>query len=257
MRWSKNVLRKEEAQTIAIEYQPFRFDLGTPDEALVYLQSKEHGSDFNMSEPQRVQTGIDQIESAQTEGKIQEAALEKLKTIQEAAYKEAYSLGLDEGRKEAFTKNSKVIDEQIQYLAKLIESITRLKIELMAHNESHLVKIMYHMASRIARVQITTHSESVVEAIRSAVALAQGEEKIVVRVAPTQVEFLEELQKIQGREFDFLKAVSFEPAEEVTDGGCIVETNYGEIDSRVEQRVQKLWDALVEALPKVKDKVAS
>jgi flagellar assembly protein FliH len=65
------------------------------------------------------------------------------------------------------------------------------------------------------------------------------------------------LQKATGREFEFLKAVKFEGDEAVTEGGCILETNYGEIDSRVEQRVEKLWEALVEAIPKVKDKVAS
>ena len=257
MRWYKNYLPESEAKTIAVEYQPLRFDLGTPDEALVYIENKKHGSDFRMSDPQRVQTGIADLESESTEGKIQEAALEKLKSIQEAAYKEAYDLGMEEGRKEAFKKHSQMIENQLQHLATLVQSIVGMKTDLMSYNESHLVRLMYHMASRIARVQISTHSETVIESIKQAVVIAQSEEKITVRVSPKQLEFLEELQKATGREFEFLKAVKFEGDETVTEGGCILETNYGEIDSRVEQRVEKLWEALVEAIPKVKDKVAS
>jgi flagellar assembly protein FliH len=50
--------------------------------------------------------------------------------------------------------------------------------------------------------------------------------------------------------------MKFEPNEEVVDGGCIVETNYGEVDARIEQRVAQLWSVVSEIIPKVKDRIA-
>ncbi|RYZ63978.1 MAG: flagellar assembly protein, partial [Proteobacteria bacterium] len=64
--------------------------------------------------------------------------------------------------------------------------------------------------------------------------------------------FIEELKKQTGRNFEFLKKVKIEASPEVTNGGCIVQTNYGEVDARVEQRIDSLWAAFQENMPKVK-----
>ncbi|MNT47004.1 flagellar assembly protein H [compost metagenome] len=77
-----------------------------------------------------------------------------------------------------------------------------------------------------------------------------------MRVSQAQFEFLEELKKETGRELEFVKKIAFEPSSEITEGGCIVETNYGEVDARTEQRIEQLWTALSENMPKVKNKVA-
>ena len=93
--------------------------------------------------------------------------------------------------------------------------------------------------------------------MREAIEMAQIEESVVVQVSPEQIEFLETLKKESGREFEFLKKVKLEASPEVTKGGCIIETNYGEIDARFEERVQKLWVGIEENLFRVKDKVKS
>ena len=64
--------------------------------------------------------------------------------------------------------------------------------------------------------------------------------------------FIENLKNISGREFDFLKNVQLEASAEVTVGGCIIETNYGVIDARVEKRIENIWSELNQALPKIK-----
>ena len=66
-----------------------------------------------------------------------------------------------------------------------------------------------------------------------------------------------QVKKILGlkNQFDFLKKISLEPNKNINAGGCIVQTNYGEVDSRIDQRLEKLWDNLKEALPKVKSEL--
>lgn len=233
-----------------------RFDLGTPEQALNYLAEKSKGSDFRMNEAIRVQTGIDQFEQKSDEEKIEEAALDKLKEIQEAAYQEAYALGLQEGRNQAFESVSDEIAERMSHLDGLLNGIKELKKEMANFNEAHLVQLVFHMASRLAKTELNGNQEAIIQILRDAVGLSQDEENITVRVSQTQFDFLEELKKETGREFDFIKRIRFEPSPEVSDGGCIVETNYGEVDARIEQRIEQLWTALSENMPKTKDRIA-
>lgn len=255
-RFSKAVLSKEVAEKTVLEFVPVRFDLGTPEQALNYLAEKNNGSDFRMNDTIRVQTGIEQFEQRSDEEKTEAAALEKLKEIQESAYQEAYALGLEEGRKRAFEKVSAEISESMGHLDGLLSGIKDLKKEMVTFNESHLIQLMFHMASRLAKTELNSNQNAMIQILRDAVGLSQDEENITVRVSQSQFDFLEELKQETGRELDFIKRIRFEPSEEISDGGCIVETNYGEVDARIEQRVEQLWTTLAENMPKVKDRIA-
>lgn len=253
---SKAVLDKDVAEQKVMEFVPVRFDLGTPEQAMNYLAEKKKGSDFRMNDAVRLQTGVDQIERENEEAKVEAAALEKLKDVQEQAYQQAYSMGLEEGRKEAFEKVSLELEEKLQGLEALLNSIGNLKADLLSFNETHLVQLVFKMASRLAKMELENNNEAMVQILRDAVALSQDEENITVRVAASQLEFLESLKLEVGRELDFVKRIRFEPSEDMTPGGCIVETNYGEVDSRTEQRIEQLWSVIQENSPKVKDRIA-
>nr|BFD68483.1 hypothetical protein HAGR004_35050 [Bdellovibrio sp. HAGR004] len=260
MQWSnrasKSVLPKELAENTVLEFVPMRFDLGTPEQAMNYLAEKKKGSDFRMNDAVRVQTGIDEVEKGSEEEKVEVAALEKLKEIQEAAYQEAYKLGLEEGRKEAFEQISAEIAERMSSLDTLLLTIKDLKKDMTSFNEAHLLKLMFQMAARLAKTELQSNNEAMVGILRDAVGLAQDEEEITVHVSQAQFDFLETLKQETGREFEFIKKINFEPNPDVAEGGCIVETNYGEVDARIEQRIEQLWSVLSENMPKVKDRIA-
>jgi flagellar assembly protein FliH len=99
--------------------------------------------------------------------------------------------------------------------------------------------------------EIAEKPEIILEIVRQAIQGAQSDESVNVRVSPVDLEFIEHVREKLGKEFDLLKRAKFEAAESITTGGCIVETNYGDVDATVEQRVNKLWDSLKEKLPKV------
>lgn len=237
-----------------MEFQPQKLDLGTPVPALEYLQNKQ-GSDFRMNEHVQVHTGVNKLEQESDDERVERRALEKLAEIQEGAYQEAYQLGLDEGRQKAFGDVSEMIKQKMSDLEILLKSIDHMKSELLAHNESHIVRLLYHMANRLAAATLEQDDNAVLEVLKSAVSLAQAEEEVRVQMNPDQIEFIEELRKQTGREFEFMKKIRFESNAEIRRGGCVVETNYGEIDARVETRVQKLWESLADAIPKVKSKI--
>lgn len=237
-----------------LEFVPPKFELGTPESAKEYLATKK-GQDFRMNDAIRVQTGVKQIEDSELEDSIERKVLEKLKNVQESAYQEAYQLGLDQGKQEAFVKNNQEIKQKLDDLNKLLVGIMNLKSDLVQFNESHLVRLSFHMAKRLAHKEVQEDPAVVVKVIKDAIELAQLDEQITVQVNSDQLEFIEKLKSETQREFEFLKKVKLEPINDMTPGGCIIHTNYSEIDARFEERVSKLWSALEESLSKVKDQV--
>lgn len=254
MPWSKNFLPKEEAKSKVLEFVPHKIDMGTPEVAMEYVRRKP-GSDFRMNDQVQVTTGVDRIEKSDEEERAEQRSLELLAQIQQNAYQEGHQLGLDDGRKQAFDEASAMIKDKMDQLTEVLKNLGTMKQEILSHNEAHMIKLLYHMASRIAMTTLENNNPSVVEVLRGAVALAQDEENVRVQLHPDQIEFIEDLRRQTNREFEFLKKIRLEPDPKVKPGGCIVETNYGEIDAQVETRLAQLWESLSDSLPKVKDKV--
>lgn len=252
-----NIVLSEETRERVLEFVPPRLELGTPEVAKKYMEGRSQGRDFNMHEATRIQTGVKDVESRSFDERVEQRVLERLQDVQEAAYKEAYSLGMEEGRREAFQKTSVEIDSHLNSMQELLASITQMKTEILHSNEAHVVKLLLHMASRLAYVEVNANNDVLKEAIRTALEMAQLEENITIQVAPEQFEFLETLKKETGREYEFLKKVKIEPVVGLTKGGCVIETNFGEIDSRFEERVSQLWKSIEENLHRVKDRISA
>jgi flagellar assembly protein FliH len=133
-----------------------------------------------------------------------------------------------------------------------VHSIENLKTDLVHQNEAHIVTAIFRIAEKIAYGHIQENPDLVLPVLKQSIDLAQSEDEVTVLVSPAQVEFIEKLKLAAGRDFDFLKNVRLEASPSVVSGGCIIETNYGVIDARIEKRVQNIWAELNEALPKIK-----
>jgi len=240
-----------------LDFAPPRLDLGIPGAALDLADLNKGGSRFKLSELTREQTGLSKLEAENFERQVEEKVVGRLKEVEENAYSEAFELGLIEGRKQAFETQNAEIDERLRRMDQLADVISTMKRDLLAYNESHLIQLAFHMAERLAAHEIEINKEATVEILRQAVEIAQTEEEIIARVAPEQIEFLESLRVNTGREFEFLKKIRFDADPSIEGGGCVLQTNYGEIDSRFEQRVEQLWESLKENLVKVKPELKS
>jgi len=258
MRWSSIVkLNQEESEreVTILSYTPKQFNFGTPEAAMDYLKEKELGSDFVMSDVLRTTTGVEEIERLSEEQQIEQKVLDKISLLQEDAYKMAYDLGFEEGTKKAIEDKTAELEQKVEELGALTATLTKIKEEMVYQNEAHIVRMIYEIASRLAFDHVSEKQDVVLLLIKKAIEEAQAEENVNVRVSTSQLEFLEHIKQSSGREYEFLKKVKFEGVENISVGSCIVETNYGVIDARIEERVNKLWSELKQAMPKVKSPI--
>lgn len=252
------ILAAEQADAKVLRYEPQHFHTGTPEAAAkVHEDRKTRATPFRMEETIRIRTGLNQLESTAMAEQVEKHTLEKLKEVQEAAYKEAHALGLEEGRKQALRIAGKEIDHSLEDFRKLIGSVSQLRTELVQQHEAHILQLIFRVASRIAMQEITSQPELIGNVVRKVVELAQADEGIVLKVAPAQLAFLESLKESASRDWEFMKNIKLVADDSVTAGGCILENNYGQIDARIEERVSKLWEELAQVIPKTKEKLSA
>jgi flagellar assembly protein FliH len=253
---AKTVFEKREAQDMAVAYVPRKFPRVVSEQAKAFVSLAARGGGAGTFKIDRIvseQTGIADMERLSLSEKVEKEALERVAQLQETAYKEAFQLGFEEGRRGAHDDASEKIEARLAQLDALLSAMERLKQDLAIGNEAHLVRLAYAIASKIAMDEIRERPDLVAGIVRRAIEEGQADERIVVRVSAEDKAFIEASRERLGRDADAAKRVKLEEDASVASGGCVIETNFGSIDATIEQRVQKLWQAIAEKLPKTPD----
>lgn len=254
---AKAVIRKEDAEKVAISFTPSRFPKVVSQAAQEFhafnTKTDEAGRpSFRIDRLVAEQTGVAELERLSIEEKVEREALLRLKEFQEAAYREAYQLGLDEGRERALQERSAELTEKIEHLDELLRSLETLKADLVACNETQIVRLVFYMVKRLIYRELNLAPEIVLDAVREALLSAQSDENVTVRLSPSDLQFIESVKDKFGKEFEALKRAKLDSGDEIMSGGCIVETNFGDVNATLEQRLERLWASVEEKLPKVK-----
>ena len=252
-----SIIDKDEAEKTAVTFFPKKFPMRITEHAVSFhkMQSGEKRTDFRIDHSVSEQTGIGELERLSIEERVEQQALIKVKEMQEEAYKAGHLLGRDEGNKAGFEECKLELAKRLESFDDFLFKIENLKAQLISHNEVFLLKLLYQMASKIAMVEIAEKPEIILEVLKQVAEAAQVDQKMTVKLAPSDLKFIVETQEKLSKNFDFIKNLKLEEAPEMSPGGCRVETNYGAINATVEQRVEKLWHSLIQKTPRTKDEL--
>lgn len=251
MEIKRQYLTKEEADKRVFEYTPKKFPIIIPESASNFVNlQKEKDSDFKISELVAQQSGVAEINRKQIELQIETEALAKLKEIEERAYQEAYELGLIEGTEKAYSDFKGEIKAKLDVLDQMLGLFEKIKVELVEESEAQIVQLLQLIAEKIAMSHVEIHNEVILDVIRKVIEDAQTDEDVILKVSNEDFMFIESVRERLDKKLDYLKRVRMEAVDDIKSGGCILETRYGAIDATLDRRLEKVWQAIADKLPR-------
>jgi flagellar assembly protein FliH len=249
------ILPKEQSLDVCVlEYDPQNIVLDIPD-SKEKMEEDSATAKFKLDELLAEQTGLASKERAAIEKAIEEGVLRRLQEVQEKAYEEAHSLGMEEGRTEGEKKFAEEVNNQLKKLSEMLRSLESLKKDLITQNESLIVELAFHLGRTIAMDHIETNPDRILPVLSKIMDALQADDEVRIRLAEEDVKDIEKLQAYMHEEFENLQKVKFVGDPNMAVGGCIVESAFGQIDASIEERVQRLWQTMKETRPKIEDKL--
>jgi len=161
--------------------------------------------------------------------------------------RDAYNKGLEDGLNKGRLLTLKEIGTEIKILKGLIEGVERLKDELYVKIENDVVEISVMIAKKIIGDIAEEDRDIVVNIAKEAIKRASDREVLRIRVAPVDYDALNKKRSELLQCIDGIKSLIFEADESVQPGGCLIETNQGEIDARIESQIKVIKGALTAA----------
>jgi flagellar assembly protein FliH len=245
MAFEKAILKVGTTGQMVFEYQPKDINMNLSQAAIDYVHDEDRRkSDFKMSELAADQSGVAKLEGVRSQNLIDEKVLEKLKEVQERAYKEAYDLGQIEGTKKAFEAQQAAMTEKLKTLDDVLAALEQIKLTLIKENEARFVELSFQIAKKIALRDLSEHRETIVTLLQQVVGQLQEEQLLSLKVSPDDYATLEEMQKRTDFSIEALKKVKLTIDPQVENGGCLIEVVHGEVDLQVRDRVERVWEAI-------------
>lgn len=130
----------------------------------------------------------------------------------------------------------------VEYEQHLIEA-HEIREKVWRETEKDLLRLAVRLAERIVGREIEKDDKTIIEIISTALQNARQQEKLTVRVNPKDLSFIEkETEKFSsGR----IKFIDFVADPRVESSGCLIESEVGTIDARLETQLRVLERALL------------
>ena len=190
----------------------------------------ESAQNFDQTNVNRAREGVKEIISDAI-NKARQKALE----IKEEAKREGYEAGYTEG----FQKGEQSAKEEFGPFAKtlqeLLSEISEFRKKMFSKVEREMVEMILDLAKKIIHYELSIREDGVKEMIRIAVESVLEREKMVIRINPADKIHAESFRPELLQMFEEIKNIIFEVHPGIERGGCIVESNFGTVDARIEK----------------------
>jgi len=152
-----------------------------------------------------------------------------------------FQAGYELGREE--TKSQ--VESIGESLVKSIEELAAFRGRLRERYERELLELALGVARKVVQQELADRPEIWLTMIRAAVRRAVDRERIAIRVPAPLAAFLREALPELRAALDEVKELDLVEDPSLGEGGCIIESRFGEIDVGVDTQLEATKQALV------------
>jgi len=178
-------------------------------------------------------------------------AFDDIKTETKFLEEHAYREGFKKGEKDGLELVRDRFDSIMKSFRESVDSLKKAKKELRLSAEQEAVELALAIAKKILYHDASINRDVILNIAKAALKKVVDRKKIKIRLAPSDFHYLSENKAQLGMEEDFEK-VNFEEDQSISVGGCVIETNLGDIDARIESQLQVVEDAFRSEIKRVR-----
>lgn len=197
------------------------------------------------SYPVGSQEFIDRFYREKKERTPQERKLKELEEKCQADAQQAFQNGYAQGQA-AGLRQGMIEAQRIQaQLNSVITELVNYKHTIYEQSKAQLLELAFAVADKITSARAATEQQAVIESINRCIAEILDKTRIRVKVNPTQYEYVKSALAELTRANESISVATVEADTRVSIGGCIIETDSGSADARIESEMQALKEKLL------------
>jgi flagellar assembly protein FliH len=180
----------------------------------------------------------------QQQRNIPSVELEKSEVDLESIKKNAFENGLRQGEQSGLATAEQKIDALMKRHAESMLEIGRIKSVLYSQVEREVAKLAIEVAKKIVHREIQVDRDIIQTLVHVALTHVSEKSPVTIHINPVDYNYISERQTeishAEGRNITLVADKSIER------GGCLIETECGDIDARLEEKFREVEQAFFE-----------
>lgn len=186
------------------------------------------------------------IEEAEQKAKqLVEDAEKRVSSIEEEARKKGYADGKEEGFKDGENEIKRLID----HLHMIINTAIEKRNDIIDESETQLINLVLLISKKVVKVISENQKNVVINNVIQALRKLKSRGDVIIRVNLEDVQLTSEHIDDFMRMVENVKSVTVLEDSSVDKGGCIIETDFGEIDGRISSQLHEIEEKILEMTP--------
>lgn len=159
----------------------------------------------------------------------------------------AYERGFHAGEKAGFEFGRQKAEVLFNGLGTVLHELSSFKDTLFKSCEREMLELSLAVAKKVIQREVEAKEDGVLECVRHAMRAVAGGGEITVKLNPKEIEVVKQHKSELARFHGNVKGLNMEADESIAKGGCVVSSNYGEVDATIGSILQEIEEKLNDA----------
>ena len=167
----------------------------------------------------------------------------------EAERKGAEEEGRTAGREAGFAEGKAEVDRLIQRTQIVLQRAQDKRAEILEETEQEIINLVLLISRKVIKVISENQKSVVISNVVQALRKVKGRGDIIIRVNMADLKLTTDHTKDFINLVEGAKSLQIVEDSSVDEGGCVIETDFGEIDARIASQLAELETKILEISP--------
>jgi flagellar assembly protein FliH len=196
------------------------------------------------------QDAEDQGQVILQEARQKAAALEEdIKQRVNQTEREAYERGFQEGHGKGYDEGKAEVQRLVESLHGIITKAIDKRNEIIQEAETQIINLVLLIVKKVIKVISENQKNVVINNVVQALRKLKSRGDVVIRVNLADLELTSEHVKDFMKMVENVKSITVLEDTSVDRGGCIIETDFGQIDARISSQLHEIEERILELMP--------
>jgi flagellar assembly protein FliH len=196
------------------------------------------------------QDAEDQAQVILAEAKAKATMLEnEIKARVTQTEREAYEKGFAEGHGKGYDEGKAEVARLVDSLHTIITKAIEKRNEIIEEAETQIINLVLLIVKKVIKVISENQKNVVINNVVQALRKLKSRGDVVIRVNLADLELTSEHVKDFMKMVENVKSITVLEDSSVDRGGCIIETDFGQIDARISSQLHEIEERILELMP--------
>ena len=186
------------------------------------------------------------IQAAQAKAKEME---NEMRQNLDAERKAALEEGHEEGKKEGYAEGKAEVERLIERTQTVLERAQDKRGDILSETEKQIVTLVLLIARKVIKVISENQRSIIIANVIEALRKIKSKGDVIIRVNLADLKLATEHKQEFIRLAENVRSIQIVEDTSVDPGGCVIETDFGEIDARIASQLTELENKILEVSP--------